>query len=245
MPRAYADVLGRFRQGEAGSYARAGDYDRAARTVADDPDLASSYANMGDAQRRRRREESDDAFSQSYADAFSRNDYDAMETIAGKHGNIQGVEAARTGRTQANTQQRQDRIRRAIGYLSSLEAIDSMPENERQAAYTAWLQQAQGEAEGEGVGFLQSLPPNYAPNVTGALSEMIDRAMESELGPEEWFRLRRQGGGERRFTSASGGILDTYTGEVQPNPHYVRGGRSADDNEAERAARDLGVQWDD
>lgn len=220
MPRAYADIVGNFRRGQAGAYARQGDYDRAASAVADDPQLAMSYGAMADRQRARARADDAEAFERSYADAYSRGDYEGMETIAGKHGNIQGVQGARQERRAAATQANQDRIRRAIGYVSALEQIESMPEAERQGAYEAWLAQARGEAQGEGVAFLERLPQQYSPRVVGGLRNQIEYAMVQELGPEEWLRYQREQRGEWQGGS---GVTNAY--RINPDGSTDIGGR--------------------
>jgi hypothetical protein len=247
MPeRAYADIMGSFRRGAGRQRAGAGDYEGAMRA---DPDNAETYAGLADRQRQSRDREMQQGAQRTYAQALASGNYEDAATVAGKMGDAEGVTGARAAGTAAGSEQRMARVRTAIGYVSALEQIDSMPEAQRQTAYQQWLAQAQSGADEQGRAYLQTLPPNYAPNVTGGVRSRIEYAMAQELGPEEWVRLsreqRQQEGGERRYTSASGGILDTYTGEVQPNPHYVRGGRQRqDEDEAETAARELGVTWD-
>lgn len=226
MPRAYADVVGNFRRGEAGAYARGGDYRRAASALAvDDPQMSEAYRQRG-------QEEEQTAYRRDYGSDYASGNYEAAATRAGKQGDLQGVAAARDAGTQASEQQRVALWRGAQQNITELEAIE---QNQGQG-YEDYLGRAQQalqqnpQMDPEMRSFIQSLPPHWNPRVTGAARNFVTRLRDNLLTPEQSARLDREqsGVGERRYTGASGGILDTYTGQVNPNPYYVRGGAAQD-----------------
>lgn len=221
MTRAYTDVVAEFNRGRAGSRVRRGDYFGASDALAvDDPDAAAAYRRMG-------REEEQGAYSRAYGSDYASGNFEAAATRAGKFGDMQGVGAARDAQATLSQQERENAGRRALGYLDGIDAVERAPESERSVVWQQWLNGAMADADESGRQFLQSLPRDFNPRAIGNLRTRLQRAVDQML-PASELLARRQGGNERRYTGASGGILDTYTGQVNPNPYYVRGGSAQD-----------------
>ena len=248
MPeRSYADVVGRFRQGYAGQRASAGDYDGAARAVRD-PELQQSYAQMGERQRTRDREETMRGASESYASALASGDYSGAATVAGKVGDAEGVSGARNAQAEVSEQQRIEAWRTLREYRDRVGAIAES--EDPQTGYAALLTEAREQSANspDMQSFLGRLPPEWNPGVQRMLDGTLQTWMERLLTPQQLAEMDQ--GGEWRGGS---GFTNAYrinpdgsvaTGGALPlRPHAGRAGDQSED-EAERAARELGVTWD-
>lgn len=188
--RAYADVIGNFRRGQANAHARGGDYEGAAR-VAGDPALSQTYMGMADRQRQREERDEARAYGRDYAGALHRGDYDAAGAAAARYGDPEGVSGARTAQSQASEQERVEAWRALQGYVTRLESLEGNPD--AQAEWSAMLEEAiAGSAESpELQAQIQRFPRDW--NVARARVPGIVRTwMERLLTPQQVANLQNQ-----------------------------------------------------
>lgn len=183
----------RFRQGEASAYARRGDYRRAAATV-NDPQLAGSYADLAsDAERRRERDETRQ-YQQGYGQRLAARDYEGAETMAGKFGDLEGVESARDARSADELRERQRGYLALRRYANQFGALaDIQDEAQRESAYQALRQRAVQESaqSPELVAEIESMPNDY-PTAAAVIPGVLEEWMGRLLSPEDLVRLEME-----------------------------------------------------
>lgn len=209
MPdRAYADITGNFRRGQADAYSRAGDYDRAARVVGD-PELAQSYAAMGDRQRARQLQDETRAYGRSYADALHRGDYAGAGAAAARYGDPEGVQGARTAQIQFTQQEREQAYRAIVPFRNELRSIGQAPDVERPNLYGQWrarvVQATQANPE-LSAWVLQNVPEAYSPRIQGAMEALVEGMLNQILTPEQIATLQQQ----QQTRANQGWSLDAY-----------------------------------
>lgn len=187
------DFAGRFRDGydagmkrgateDAREAYEAGDADRAAQLIMPyDAQAASGY-----------RDEGARAYQRRYADAYGSGDFDKAMTEAQGRGDLQGLEAARTGQNNARFR---GQVAEANKYRADLRRINALPDPKaKNAAYDAFLAQAaeQAKAQGQDPRFLSELKqnfPEWSEQTFGALDTILltaARAYGSD-DPEAWL----------------------------------------------------------
>lgn len=129
---------------------------------------------------------------EAYGRMVSSGNYQKAEALAGERGDMEGLSAIRQLRQQHSREQRVNTWRVLRGYRDDLAAIDSMPEAERQNAWTQLLGRARQEAaqspEGD-ASWLEQLPAQWSPQLSGNLQTRIDRIFEEMLDPEDLAEL--------------------------------------------------------
>lgn len=230
--RAYADIVGEFRRGQAGSYAAAADYDRASRTVAGaDPALAESYMGMADRARQRQDRDEASAYGRDYAGALHRGDYEGAGAAAARYGDPDGVSGARTARTQADEQQRMEVFRGMQRTLGDLERFDQT----QGQGYEEWRARAQQALQQNPnmdprlAEIARSLPPQWNPNVSRGLSVQFQRMLEENLTAQQIATLQNQ----RETRENQDWSMDAYG-----RPYRNNGGFIERRNEAGEIVRD-------
>jgi hypothetical protein len=195
-PRAYADVVGNFRRAQAGAYAGAGDYERAART---DPEQARGYLDMGDEALVRRERADARSANTAYAGALNKGDYEAAGNIAAKAGDVEGVTGAHSLQAQHSQEQRLAAYRALAPYAAQFSELGQMQdEAARDQAYAAWRESAaQAAAQDPQLSrFVASMPQRWSPGLQRQINAQLDGALRSLLSPEELATL---GVNERRL----------------------------------------------
>lgn len=189
--RSYANVGGAFRRGAAAQRAGAGDYEGAASYVGDDPDLMRSYASLGEAQHQRQRRDDVENYSRSYASAYANRDFDSMETLAGKQGDIEGLEGARSARQSVTDQQRLEMWRGARQNLADLEAI----EQGGGEGYSDYLTRARSalqqnpDMDPDLRAMIESAPEQYNPRFLGGMRSYTQRITNALLTPAQLHEM--------------------------------------------------------
>lgn len=181
-----------------------------------------------------REREDDRAFERSYADAYAGNDFERAEGIAAKHGNVQGVAAARSAGQQHTQQQREEAVREVLPYYRELQRIG---ETNDANAYTDWRRRVLASVQDnpELAGWAQqNIPEVYNPQVQGAVLARIEGILTNIMPPADIARMLRGNAGTdwrpatpeelRGFRPGSVVDVNTQTGEriVRQNPSAPR-----------------------
>lgn len=195
MPNSYyiepADVVGRFRQGAGEARVGQGRYADAARI---DPANANSYMALEDRATARQDRQEQRAFGRSYADAYNRGDYAGAGDIAARHGSIEGVQGARTARTEQDRQNDMRAWGALRGYQNRLEALRDNPNAE--AEWGAMLDEAiAGSASNPDLqAQIQRFPRDWATAqrvVPSVVAEWMGR-LERHLDPSDIAEMQRR-----------------------------------------------------
>lgn len=233
MPeRAYVDVIGNFRRGEAGAYSRAGDDERAARTIMPYDEAAGrSYAGMADRTRARQDRDEARAYGRDMAGALNRGDYTAAGAAAARYGDPEGVAGARTARTQANEQQRLEVFRGMQRSLAELEAIEANNGQGYEDYYTRAQSALQQNPNMDPTlaQIARGLPQQWNPRVTGGLRVQLQRLLQENLTPQQVATLQQQ----RENQATEGWAMDAYG-----RPYQNRAGIIYRRNEAGEVVQD-------
>lgn len=171
------DLVGKFRDGYDGAMKRgalgdardaydAGNYDEAARFAAPyDSQQAGVY-----------RDEGTRAYQRSYADAYGSQDFDGALNAARMRGDLQGVQAARTGRNNAEFASKQ---KAAMTFLQELRTADNAPPESRNEVYRGTLARALTQADERGSAFLTQFMeqnPEWSANASQMLQQSLLQA---------------------------------------------------------------------
>lgn len=200
--RAYEGGRERQSRRNAATAAERGDYEGAAQQVMEyDPGAAQAYEGYGQRQDQR-------AFDQSYTPAIANNDFAGAETIAAKHGNLQGVQAARQGAQQFTQQQREEALRDLQGYADAFDQVAASPDDaQRQQGYAQLLQRARDAARAspELAAVLNRFPNQWTPQVHQMIQGTIQTWRDRLLSPEQQATLE-----DRRADNARADQALTY-----------------------------------
>lgn len=181
----YADIFRKGYEGaqlrsatrHAGELSRAGDYYGAYQALMPyDMQAASYYRQEGDRDTTRRA-----------VNAYAGNNFDEVERLGGQVGNLDLVQAARTGR---RNQQFRD-VRDAVTWTQGeVRRIGTLPEKERQPAWNQMFLKARMRSQGNpewmaNINQLQRQMPTYSPQAYDVLSQAVMQVAE-RFGTENW-----------------------------------------------------------